>query len=53
MRWLRAGADLDFEDAFLEFQMCPKNAWLKLHKPELLEQFKLSDFELSPCREGE
>jgi hypothetical protein len=28
---------------FLEFQMCPKNAWLKLHKPQLLEQQKLSD----------
>jgi hypothetical protein len=32
--------------------MRPKNAWLKLHKPELLEQFKLSDFELHLVEQG-
>jgi hypothetical protein len=32
--------------------MRPKNAWLKLHKPELLEQFKLSDFELHLSSRG-
>jgi hypothetical protein len=30
---LRRGTDLDCED-LLEFQMCPKNARLKPHKPE-------------------
>src|SRR5258705_11158875 len=29
-----------------------KNAWLKLHKLELLEQFKLSDFELHLVEQG-
>lgn len=37
---------------FLEFQMCPKNTWLKLHKPELLDQFKLSEFELHLVEQG-
>ena len=37
---------------FLEFQMCPKNTWLKLHKPELLHQFKLSEFELHLVEQG-
>ena len=37
---------------FLEFQVCPKNAWLKLHKPELLEQFKLSDLEFHLVEQG-
>ena len=37
---------------FPEFQMCPKNAWLKLHKPELLEQLKVSDFELHLVEQG-
>jgi hypothetical protein len=37
---------------FLEFQMCPRNTWLKLHNPELLQQFKLSDFELHLLEQG-
>ena len=37
---------------FLEFQMCPKNTWLKLHRPELLQQFKLSEFELHLVEQG-
>ena len=43
------GPTLISKTTFLEFQMCPKNAWLKLHKPELLEQFKrsISSFTLS------
>ena len=24
---------------FLEFRMCPKNIWLKLHRPEMLSEF--------------
>ena len=27
--------------AFLDFLFCPKNLWLKLHRPELLEKFRL------------
>ena len=37
---------------FLEFQMCPKNTWLKLHRPELLHQFSLSEFELHLVEQG-
>src|SRR5262245_30954470 len=37
---------------FLEFQMCPKNTWRKVHKPQLLHQFKLSEFELHLVEQG-
>jgi CRISPR/Cas system-associated exonuclease Cas4 (RecB family) len=37
---------------FLEFLYCPKNIWLKLHKPELLEKFELSDFEKHLMEQG-
>ncbi|MEX0931966.1 MAG: DUF2779 domain-containing protein [Candidatus Paceibacterota bacterium] len=37
---------------FLEFLMCPKNTWLKLHKPELLKLFSLSPFELQLVEQG-
>src|SRR6478735_2171480 len=37
---------------FLEFQMCPKNTWLKLHRPDLLRQFSLSEFELHLVEQG-
>ena len=37
---------------FLEFQLCPKNTWLKLHRPDLLQQFKLSEFELHLVEQG-
>lgn len=37
---------------FLEFLMCPKNIWLKLHKPELLDMFSLSPFELQLVEQG-
>ncbi len=37
---------------FQEFLFCPKNIWLKLHKPELLEKFKLSEFELNLVEQG-
>lgn len=30
---------------YMEFLDCPKNSWLKRHKPELLDLFELSDFE--------
>jgi hypothetical protein len=37
---------------FLEFQMCPKNTWLKLHRPDLLQQFTLSEFERRLVEQG-
>jgi hypothetical protein len=37
---------------FLEFLICPKNIWFKLHKPELLEAFALSPFELQLVEQG-
>lgn len=37
---------------FLEYLYCPKNTWLKLHKPELLSTFKLSAFELQLVEQG-
>ena len=37
---------------FLEYLHCPKNIWLKLHKPELLEKFTLSDFERHLAEQG-
>lgn len=37
---------------FQEFLFCPKNTWLKLHKPELLEKFVLSDFEQNLIEQG-
>ncbi|MCR4276447.1 MAG: hypothetical protein NUV90_03615, partial [Candidatus Parcubacteria bacterium] len=37
---------------FQEFLYCPKNIWLKLHKPELLKKFKLSEFELHLIEQG-
>ncbi len=33
--------------------MCPKNTWLKLHKPELLDLFSLSPFELQLVEQGD
>lgn len=37
---------------FLEFLMCPKNIWLKIHKPELMKLFELSSFELQLVEQG-
>jgi hypothetical protein len=37
---------------FLQFQMCPKDTWLKLHKPELVERIKPSQFELHLMEQG-
>ena len=37
---------------FLEFLLCPKNIWLKLHRPELMELFALSPFELQLVEQG-
>ena len=32
--------------------MCPKDTWLKLHKPELLDKFKPAQFELHLMEHG-
>ena len=37
---------------FLDFLNCPKNVWLKLHKPELLKHFTLSEFEKHIIEQG-
>jgi hypothetical protein len=37
---------------FLQFQMCPKDTWLQLHKPELLALFKPTQFELHQMEQG-
>ncbi len=37
---------------YLEYLQCPKNTWLKLHKPELHELFKLSGFEKNLSMNG-
>lgn len=38
--------------SYLEFLTCPKNAWLKKHKPELVSSFELSPFEKSLVANG-
>lgn len=37
---------------FLNFLYCPKNSWLKIHKPELFEKFELSEFEKHLMEQG-
>ncbi len=37
---------------YIEFLACPKNTWLKMHKPELMESFELSAFEKSLLANG-
>jgi hypothetical protein len=37
---------------FLDFLFCPKNLWLKMHKPELLEKFTMSEYEQHLLEEG-
>jgi hypothetical protein len=37
---------------FLDFLFCSKNLWLKLHKPDLLSKFALSDYEQHLADEG-
>ena len=40
------------KSTFLESQMCPKDTWLKLHKPELVAAFAPSEFELHLMEQG-
>ena len=37
---------------FLQFQICPKDTWLRLHKPELVETFHLTEFEKHLLEQG-
>ncbi|MCK9344768.1 MAG: DUF2779 domain-containing protein [Candidatus Pacebacteria bacterium] len=37
---------------FLDYLFCPKNTWLKLNKPELLDQFEISAFEQNLMEQG-
>src|ERR1700694_5236859 len=37
---------------FLQFQICPKDTWLRLHKPELVETFILTEFEKHLLEQG-
>ncbi len=37
---------------FQDYLFCPRNTWLKLHKPELLEKFELSEFEKHLVEQG-
>ena len=37
---------------FLEYLYCSKNIWLKMHRPELLQKFRLSDFERHLVEQG-
>lgn len=37
---------------FLNFLYCPKNSWLKIHRPELFEKFELSEFEKHLMEQG-
>ncbi len=37
---------------FQDYLFCAKNVWLKLHKPELLEEFALSEFERHLVEQG-
>ena len=37
---------------FLDFRNCPKNTWLKLHKPKLLEKCILSEFDKHLLEQG-
>jgi hypothetical protein len=37
---------------YIEFLDCRKNSWLKIHKPELLDLFELSDFEKTLLKQG-
>jgi hypothetical protein len=40
------------KSTFLQYQICPKDTWLRLHKPELVETFTPSEFELHLMEQG-
>jgi hypothetical protein len=40
------------KSTFLQFQICPKDTWLRLHKPELVATFTLTEFEKHLLEQG-
>ena len=40
------------KSTFLQFQVCAKDTWLRLHKPELVETFTLTEFETHLLEQG-
>ena len=40
------------KSTFLQYQICPKDTWLKLHKPDLVESFSLTEFERHLLEQG-
>jgi hypothetical protein len=40
------------KSTFLEYQICPKDTWLRLHKPELVESFTLTEFDMHLLEQG-
>lgn len=40
------------KSTFLQFQICPKDTWLRLHKPELVEVFAPTEFEKHLMEQG-
>lgn len=40
------------KSTYLEYLNCPKNIWLKMRRPELLELFELSEFEKNLSKTG-
>jgi hypothetical protein len=40
------------KSTFLQYQICPKDTWLRLHKPELVDTFTLTEFEKHLLEQG-
>lgn len=40
------------KSTFLQYQICPKDTWLRLHRPELVDSFIMTDFELHLLEQG-
>ena len=40
------------KSTFLQYQICPKDTWLRLHKPDLVKTFTLTEFEKLLLEQG-
>ena len=40
------------KSTFLQYQICPKDTWLRLHKPEVVDTFTLTEFEKHLLEQG-
>ncbi len=40
------------KSTFLQFQICPKDTWLRLHRPDFAEKFSLTDFDRQIMEQG-